>query len=84
MRGPTRYEIVVQGELSDRFAGAFGDVFEDVCVRRLAGKTVIAGDVIDQADLHGLLERIQDLGFDLVSVNPVAEPESAREPQGRR
>ncbi len=38
---------------------------------RLAGTTVLTGTVIDQAHLHGLLERIQELGIELVSFGPM-------------
>jgi len=34
--------------------------------------------VLDQAHLHGLIERIQELGLELVSVNPLHEPRSTR------
>lgn len=37
---------------------------------RLAGTTVLTGTVIDQAHLHGLLERVQELGLELVSIGP--------------
>ena len=37
---------------------------------RLAGTTVLTGTVIDQAHLHGLLNRIQELGIELVSFGP--------------
>ena len=35
------------------------------------GDTVLTGAVLDQAHLHGLIERIQELGIELVSVNPL-------------
>lgn len=35
------------------------------------GDTLLAGPVIDQAALHGILKKIRDLGMPLVSVNPV-------------
>ena len=42
-------------------------------VRRLAiapegGDTLIRGDVADQAALHGLIEKVRDLGLPLLSV----------------
>jgi len=34
------------------------------------GQTVITGAVTDQSHLHGLLERIDSLGLELISVEP--------------
>lgn len=61
----TTYEIVIKGHLSDRL----GSVFEDVDLRAQNGHTVLTGDFTDQAQLHGVLERIRDFGIELVSVN---------------
>jgi hypothetical protein len=36
------------------------------------GTTVIRGEVMDQAALHGLLARLRDLGLPLLSVTQVA------------
>ncbi len=62
----TRYELVLRGEISDRFAV----LFEDMRLDRVEGTTVLTGPVRDQAHLHGLIERISELGIELVSVNP--------------
>ena len=64
---PQRYELVLRGEIGDRF----GLLFEGMHLARTAGHTVRTGDVLDQAQLHGLIERIQELGIELVSVNPL-------------
>ena len=45
-------------------------------LERDAGRTVLTGPVIDQAQMHGVIERIQELGLELVSVNPLPEGES--------
>jgi hypothetical protein len=66
---PTTYLIVVRGELSERFSTAF----EGMDVVAADGKTAITGPVTDQAHLHGLLDRISDLGLELVSVNAADE-----------
>jgi hypothetical protein len=63
--GARRYEILIRGELSDRFQSAF----DDVQLRRVGGNTALVS-VVDQAHLRGLLERIQELGLDLLSVKP--------------
>ena len=39
----------------------------------MAGTTVLTGNVVDQSHLYGLLERIEELGIDLVSVEPNVE-----------
>ena len=39
-------------------------------LERKGGLTVLTGDVIDQAQLLGFVERGQELGVELVSVQP--------------
>jgi hypothetical protein len=63
--GSTTYRIVVRGELSQRYAPAF----EGMTLTSGDGETAIVGLVIDQAQLHGLLNRVGDLGLELISVN---------------
>ena len=64
--GMPRYRIVVRGRLGERFIGLF-DGLEHHAGR---GESVLEGS-FDQAALRGLLDRLSDLGIDLVSVNPV-------------
>ena len=72
---PARYEIRVRGVLDRRWSGWFDglQVTSDT-----SGQTLIAGPVVDQAALHGLLAKVRDLGLPLLSVqqiNPGPEPE---------
>jgi len=60
------YRIVLREELGDHFAALFGDMR----LERVRGTTVLTGTVVDQAQLHGLIDRCQDLGLELVSINP--------------
>jgi hypothetical protein len=69
-REPTTYRIVVRGELSRRYVPAF----EGMTLATGDGQTAIVGPVIDQAHLHGLLNRVGDLGLELISVNPTLWP----------
>ena len=62
------YQLVVRGELNDKYAY----LFEGMQMARLGGTTVIAGRVRDQAELHGLIERIEELGLELLSVQQQA------------
>ena len=68
--GTTIYQIVVRGELSQRYVVAF----EGMTLTPRDGQTAITGPVADQAHLYGLLGRVGDLGLELVSVNPTLEP----------
>jgi hypothetical protein len=63
------YRIVIEGELDDRFAGAF----EGMTVECAAGNTILTGAVRDQAELQGLLQRISRLGLTLISANPIED-----------
>ena len=65
-----RYELVLRGELGDRFE----PLFEGMRIERRAGSTALTGEVRDQSQLHGLIERIAELGLELVSVNPIDAP----------
>ena len=62
-RGAT-YTLVVRGELDDRFAY----LFDGMEMERIEGTTVLTGRVIDQAQLHGFIERLEELGLELLSV----------------
>ncbi len=62
---PQLYEIRFQGHLSSYRA----QMFEGLeMVQGPEGETVLTGPVIDQAALHGILNRIRDLGVPLMSV----------------
>ena len=67
-----QYELVLRGEIGDHYAL----LFDGMRLERVAGTTVLTGPVVDQAHLHGVIARIQELGIELVSVNPVNEPRS--------
>lgn len=60
--GPRRYRIVVNGRLSDRFGAAFGGL----ALRPRERTTALEGELRDQAELFGVLERMRDLGLEVV------------------
>ena len=68
----TVYRIVVRSELSDSYALAF----EGMEMYTKGGETVLTGRVIDQPHLYGILDRINGLGLELLSVE--ALPEDAK------
>ena len=68
-RGATCYKIIVRGELSERFVHEF----EGMTLKAENGRTILVGPIIDQSHLHGLLDRIQDFGVELISVEALPE-----------
>ena len=44
------------------------------------GTTVIRGEVADQAALHGLIQKVRDIGLPLVSVTSTATPSKESRP----
>jgi hypothetical protein len=64
---PSRYRIVVRGRLGGHLVSAF----EQLELEMQTGESSLTGTFADQAQLHGLLDRLRDLGIQLVSVNPV-------------
>jgi hypothetical protein len=67
-RGAGRYEIRIKGHLHARWAGRFDALS---LTNDSDGTTIISGPVIDQAALHGLLQKVRDVGLPLVSVTQV-------------
>ena len=69
-RGPTpsAYRLRVDGHLDQHWSPWLGDL---TLTHADDGTTTLAGDVADQAQLHGLLTKIRDLGVTLLSVEVV-------------
>jgi len=65
--GAQTFVLVLRGEIGDRP----GVLFDGMRLERVRGTTVLTGPVRDQAHLHGLIGRIQELGIELGSVNPL-------------
>ena len=65
---PTRsYRLTVQGELSDNLKPAF----PGMTLTRSAGNTTLTGDIRDQAEFQGLLQRVSGLGLTLLEAKAV-------------
>lgn len=70
------YEIRIRGHLDDRWAPALA---ASQLTRESDGTTVLRSPAMDQSALHGLLQRIRDLGLPLISVARIdPEPPTLR------
>jgi len=63
---PAQYELRIEGHLDEHWSAWFGGL---TLIREDDGTTTLRGAVTDQAELHGLLAKIRDLGAPLLSVN---------------
>jgi hypothetical protein len=67
-------QIRVRGELGPAAVA----IFDDLRVTNPAdGTTLLEGELVDQAAVHGLLGRIRDLGLSLITVETMAAPSDA-------
>ena len=66
------YELALRGEPGPVTRAAFPE-FE---LRRERGLTVFRGEFVDQAGLHGVIERVNSLGLELVDVRLITDDNS--------
>jgi hypothetical protein len=69
---PAHYELRIEGHLDEHWSSWFGGmtlIREDDCT------TSLRGAVTDQAELHGLLAKVRDLGTTLISVKTIDAPD---------
>ena len=62
---PGRYELRLKGHLDARWAERFDGL---TLTHAHDGTTMLAGLVVDQAALYGMLRQVRDLGLPLLSV----------------
>jgi hypothetical protein len=62
------YEIRVESHLDVSWSEWLGDL---AITHQENGETLLTGYIADQAALHGLLNRLRDIGITLISVNPI-------------
>ena len=62
---PEVYEIVVHGHLDQDWSDWFDGL---IILQKNNGETLLTGPLVDQAALHGVLNKIRDLGLLLISV----------------
>ena len=65
------YYITVQGHLD----GTWSEWFDGLTITNQEnGTTILAGRIVDQTALHGILNKVRDLGLPLVAVRPDEPP----------
>jgi hypothetical protein len=67
------YEIRIKGHLDK----SWEDWFEGLTIRHEDnGESLLVGPLADQEALHGVLNRLRDMGIQLISVNPVVDAQA--------
>ena len=79
-QSPRGYEIRVEGHLDTRWTAWFDGL---ALTQGTDGTTIIHGPVADQAALHGLLQKVRDLGLPLVSVTQLQPGQPDAPARGR-
>jgi hypothetical protein len=70
----TRYELRVAGHLDDHWAAWLGDL---TLTRHDDGTTALTGPIADQAQLHGVLAAVRDMGVTLLSLQ-ACDPDAGK------
>jgi hypothetical protein len=65
------YRLVVAGEMGPAMREAFSELH--MCAE--GGRTVLSGELTDQAALYSILSRLQALGLDLLDVSVEGNPD---------
>jgi hypothetical protein len=68
---PAGYRLRVDGHLDEHWSAWFGDL---TLTRDSDGTTTLSGAVSDQAELHGMLNKVRDLGVTLISLEAIEPP----------
>jgi hypothetical protein len=73
------YRIVVRSELGDRYASAF----EGMRMESKDGRTILTGELKDQPHLFGVLDRLNGLGLELLSVQAMPDEDHSSSERDR-
>ncbi len=68
-----RYRIVIRGTIVQPLVGPLTGMTSEAD----GDESVIVGDIVDQAQLRGVIGWLTDLGVEIVSINPAPAPERA-------
>lgn len=73
---PKQFAIRIKGHLDQRWAGWLEGL---TLTQDNDGTTLLAGPLVDQAALHGVLNKLRDLGVPIISVQTL-NAEATRKP----
>jgi hypothetical protein len=73
----TRYRIGARSELGDSYASAF----DGMRMESEDGRNILTGEVKDQPHLFGILDRLNGLGLELLSVEALPEEATESDPE---
>jgi hypothetical protein len=65
-----QFQIRIKGHLDDHWSDWLGGL---TFVRQPDGTTTLSGEIVDRAALYGVLNKLQDMGLTLISVNEVEQ-----------
>ena len=71
---PARYEVRVEGVLEGRWS----EWFEGLEVEVVGDETIFSGTLPDQPALHGVLDKVRDLGLTVIVVRRLPPEEDDR------
>ena len=73
---PARYEVRVEGVLDGRWS----EWFEGLQLQNQSGETVLSGTLPDQPALHGILDKVRDLGLTIITVRRLPPEQPGEQP----
>ena len=76
-RWPVHYEIRVEGVLDGRWS----EWFQGLRIENQDDETILSGTLPDQPALHGILDKVRDLGLTIITVRRLPSEQLDQEPQ---
>lgn len=74
---PARYEVRVEGVLDGRWS----EWFEGLHLQNQSDETILSGTLPDQPALHGILDKVRDLGLTIITVRRLPPEQLGEQPQ---
>ena len=65
-----QYQIRIRGHLDDHWSEWLGGL---TFAHHPDGTTTLSGEIVDRAALYGVLNKLEDMGLTLISVNEVEQ-----------